>query len=96
MQLQQAEFQLKQAEFEHKKTMDQAELALKAQAEQAKNERETKRIDTQAEIAGAQLAVKASDKQRDLALRSQEFEGKQLTEGVRLGLQGVANNRNKR
>jgi hypothetical protein len=96
MQLQQAEFQLKQAEFEHKKTMDQAELALKAQAEQAKNERETKRIDTQAEIAGAQLAVKASDKQRDLALRSQEFEGKQLTEGVRLGLQGVANNRSKR
>ena len=96
MQLQQAEFQLKQAEFEHKKTMDQAELAFKAQAEQAKNERETKRIDTQAEIAGAQLAVKASDKQRDLALRSQEFEGKQLTEGVRLGLQGVANNRNKR
>ena len=96
MQLQQAEFQLKQAEFEHKKAMDQAELALKAQAEQAKNERETKRIDTQAEIAGAQLAVKASDKQRDLALRSQEFEGKQLTEGVRLGLQGVANNRSKR
>ena len=96
LQLQQAEFQLKQAEFEHKKAMDQAELALKAQAEQAKNERETKRIDTQAEIAGAQLAVKASDKQRDLALRSQEFEGKQLTEGVRLGLQGVANNRNKR
>jgi hypothetical protein len=96
LQLQQAEFQLKQAEFEHKKAMDQAELALKAQAEQAKNERETKRIDTQAEIAGAQLAVKASDKQRDLALRAQEFEGKQLTEGVRLGLQGVANNRNKR
>ena len=96
MQLQQAEFQLKQAEFEHKKAMDQAELALKAQAEQAKNERETKRIDTQAEIAGAQLAVKASDKQKDLALRAQEFEGKQLTEGVRLGLQGVANNRNKR
>ena len=96
LQLQQAEFQLKQAEFEHKKTMDQAELALKAQAEQAKNERETKRIDTQAEIAGAQLAVKASDKQRDLALRAQEFEGKQLTEGVRLGLQGVANNRSKR
>jgi hypothetical protein len=96
LQLQQAEFQLKQAEFEHKKAMDQAELALKAQAEQAKNERETKRIDTQAEIAGAQLAVKASDKQRDLTLRAQEFEGKQLTEGVRLGLQGVANNRNKR
>jgi hypothetical protein len=96
LQLQQAEFQLKQAEFEHKKAMDQAELALKAQAEQAKNERETKRIDTQAEIAGAQLAVKASDKQKDLALRAQEFEGKQLTEGVRLGLQGVANNRNKR
>jgi hypothetical protein len=96
LQLQQAEFQLKQAEFEHKKAMDQAELALKAQAEQAKNERETKRIDTQAEIAGAQLAVKAADKQKDLALRAQEFEGKQLTEGVRLGLQGMANNRNKR
>lgn len=96
LQLQQAEFQLKQAEFEHKKAMDQAELALKAQAEQAKNERETKRIDTQAEIAGAQLAAKVTDKQKDLNLRAQEFEGKQLAEGVRLGLQGVANNRNKR
>lgn len=90
LQLQQAEFQLKQAEFEHKKAMDEAELALKAQSEQAKNERETKRIDTQAEIAGAQLAVKAADKQKDINLRAQEFEGRQLAEGVRLGLQGVA------
>ena len=90
LQLQQAELQLKQAEFEHKKAMDEAELALKAQSEQAKNERETKRIDTQAEIAGAQLAIKASDKQKELNLRSQEFEGRQLAEGVRLGLQGVA------
>lgn len=90
LQIQQAELQLKQAEFEHKKSMDEAELALKAQSEQAKNERETKRIDTQAEIAGAQLAVKASDKQKDINLRAQEFEGRQLAEGVRLGLQGVA------
>jgi hypothetical protein len=95
LQLQQAELQLKQAEFEHKKAMDEAELALKAQSEQAKNERETKRIDTQAEIAGAQLAIKASDKQKELNLRSQEFEGKQLAEGVRLGLQGVAGKGNK-
>jgi hypothetical protein len=90
LQIQQAELQLKQAEFEHKKSMDEAELALKAQSEQAKNERETKRIDTQAEIAGAQLAVKAADKQKDINLRAQEFEGRQLAEGVRLGLQGVA------
>jgi len=94
LQIQQAELQLKQAEFEHKKSMDEAELALKAQSEQAKNERETKRIDTQAEIAGAQLAVKASDKQKDINLRAQEFEGRQLAEGVRLGLQGVAGKRN--
>jgi hypothetical protein len=95
IQMQQAEFQLKQAEFEHKRAIDQAELALKTQIELAKNERETKRIDSQAEIAGANLALKAADKQKDLDFRRQEFEGKQLTEGVRLGIQGMANQRNK-
>jgi hypothetical protein len=95
IQMQQAEFQLKQAEFEHKKAIDEAELALKTQIELAKNERETKRIDSQAEIAGANLALKAADKEKDLDFRRQEFEGKQLTEGVRLGIQGVANQRNK-
>jgi hypothetical protein len=94
IQMQQAEFQLKQAEFEHKKAIDEAELALKTQIELAKNERETKRIDSQAEIAGANLALKAADKEKDLDFRRQEFEGKQLTEGVRLGIQGVANQRN--
>lgn len=94
IQMQQAEFQLKQAEFEHKKAIDEAELALKTQIELAKNERETKRIDSQAEIAGANLALKAADKEKDLDFKRQEFEGKQLTEGVRLGIQGVANQRN--
>jgi hypothetical protein len=94
IQMQQAEFQLKQAEFEHKKAIEEAELALKTQIELAKNERETKRIDSQAEIAGANLALKAADKEKDLDFRRQEFEGKQLTEGVRLGIQGVANQRN--
>ena len=95
IQMQQAEFQLKQAEFEHKKAIDEAELALKTQIELAKNERETKRIDSQAEIAGANLALKAADKEKDIDFKRQEFEGKQLTEGVRLGIQGVANQRNK-
>ena len=95
IQMQQAEFQLKQAEFEHKKVIDEAELALKTQIELAKNERENKRIDSQAEIAGANLALKAADKEKDIDFRRQEFEGKQLTEGVRLGIQGVANQRNK-
>jgi hypothetical protein len=94
IQMQQAEFQLKQAEFEHKKVIDEAELALKTQIELAKNERETKRIDSQAEIAGANLALKAADKEKDIDFRRQEFEGKQLTEGVRLGIQGLANQRN--
>jgi hypothetical protein len=94
IQMQQAEFQLKQAEFEHKKVIDEAELALKTQIELAKNERETKRIDSQAEIAGANLALKAADKEKDIDFKRQEFEGKQLTEGVRLGIQGVANKRN--
>jgi hypothetical protein len=94
IQMQQAEFQLKQAEFEHKKVIDEAELALKTQIELAKNERENKRIDSQAEIAGANLALKAADKEKDIDFRRQEFEGKQLTEGVRLGIQGVANQRN--
>jgi hypothetical protein len=94
IQMQQAEFQLKQAEFEHKKVIDEAELALKTQIELAKNERENKRIDSQAEIAGANLALKAADKEKDIDFKRQEFEGKQLTEGVRLGIQGVANKRN--
>jgi hypothetical protein len=94
IQMQQAEFQLKQAEFEHKKVIDEAELALKTQIELAKNERENKRIDSQAEIAGANLALKAADKEKDIDFRRQEFEGKQLTEGVRLGIQGLANQRN--
>jgi hypothetical protein len=64
IQMQQAEFQLKQAEFEHKKVIDEAELALKTQIELAKNERENKRIDSQAEIAGANLALKAADKEK--------------------------------
>jgi hypothetical protein len=93
IQMQQAEFQLKQAEFEHKKVIDEAELALKTQIELAKNERENKRIDSQAEIAGANLALKAADKEKDIDFKRQEFEGKQLTEGVRLGIQGVANKR---
>ena len=94
IQMQKAEFQLKQAEFEHKKVIDEAELALKTQIELAKNERENKRIDSQAEIAGANLALKAADKEKDIDFKRQEFEGKQLTEGVRLGIQGVANQRN--
>ena len=95
VQMQQAELQLKQAEFQHKKAIEEAELALKTQIELAKNQRENKRIDSQAEIAGATLALKAADKEKDINLRTQEFEGKQMTEGVRLGIQGMANQRNK-
>ena len=95
VQMQQAELQLKQAEFQHKKSIEEQELALKTQIELAKNQRENKRIDSQAEIAGATLALKAADKEKDINLRKQEFEGKQMTEGVRLGIQGMANQRNK-
>ena len=96
IQMQQAELQLKQAEFQHKKAIEEAELALKTQVELARNERENKRIDSQAEIAGATLAIKAADKEKDIMLRRQEFEGKQMTEGVRLGIQGMANQRNQK
>ena len=96
VQMQQAELQLKQAEFQHKKAIEEAELALKTQVELARNERENKRIDSQAEIAGATLAIKAADKEKDIMLRRQEFEGKQMTEGVRLGIQGMANQRNQK
>jgi hypothetical protein len=96
VQMQQAELQLKQAEFQHKKAIEEAELALKTQVELARNERENKRIDSQAEIAGASLAIKAADKEKDIMLRRQEFEGKQMTEGVRLGIQGMANQRNQK
>jgi hypothetical protein len=73
IQMQQAEFQLKQAEFEHKKVIDEAELALKTQIELAKNERENKRIDSQAEIAGANLALKQPIKKRILTLNGKNL-----------------------
>jgi hypothetical protein len=59
-----------------------------------KNERENKRIDSQAEIAAQTLLLKQPIKKKDIDFKRQEFEGKQLTEGVRLGIQGVANQRN--
>jgi hypothetical protein len=93
--MQQASSSLNKLNLSIRRFIDEAELALKTQIELAKNERENKRIDSQAEIAGANLALKAADKEKDIDFRRQEFEGKQLTEGVRLGIQGVANQRNK-
>ena len=57
VQMQQAEMQLKQAKFQHDKAMDEAELQLKTQEALAKDQRENKRIDTQAEIEAQRLQL---------------------------------------
>ena len=62
--MQKAELALKQARFEHDKAMDE-ELNLKSQEAVAKDERENKRIDTQAEIEGAKIALDSIEAEQD-------------------------------
>ena len=86
LQLQMREQQLKEAEFQHKQQMDQAELNLKMQESQLKNSLENKRIDTQAQVAGAQIGAKKAEAEAKIA-------NDQLLEGVKLGIERVSRQR---
>ena len=87
--MQQAEMQLKQAKFQHDKAMDEAELQLKTQEALAKDQRENKRIDTQAEIEGAKIAIDSVEHEQKLQENRQKEENKDFKEGVRLGLERI-------
>ena len=89
VQMQQAEMQLKQAKFQHDKAMDEAELQLKTQEALAKDQRENKRIDTQAEIEGAKIAIDSVEHEQKLQENRQKEENKDFKEGVRLGLERI-------
>ena len=87
IQMQKAELALKQARFEHDKAMDEAELNLKSQEAVAKDERENKRIDTQAEIEGAKIALDSIEAEQKIQLDKEKDEKQDFKEGVRIGLE---------
>tara|TARA_R100001129_G_scaffold181835_1_gene161637 strand:+ start:3026 stop:5431 length:2406 start_codon:yes stop_codon:yes gene_type:complete len=87
IQMQKAELQLKEAKFQHDKAMDEAELNLKTQEMKAKDDRENKRIDSQAEIAGAKIAIDSIEAEQKLNQDQQNRIEDDFKEGVRIGLE---------
>ena len=85
--MQKAELQLKEAKFQHDKAMDEAELNLKTQEMKAKDDRENKRIDSQAEIAGAKIAIDSIEAEQKLNQDQQNRIEDDFKEGVRIGLE---------
>ena len=92
IQMQKAELALKQARFEHDKAMDEAELNLKSQEAVAKDERENKRIDTQAEIEGAKIALDSIEAEQKIQEEREKDEKQDFKEGVRIGLERADTN----
>jgi hypothetical protein len=74
VQMQQKEVAIKEAEVQRKAQKDQIDAALKAENMRLTDERERMRIQSQEEIAGAQIGVKVG-----------ESEMKQQLEGAKLG-----------
>jgi hypothetical protein len=74
VQMQQKEVAIKEAEVQRKAQKDQTDAALKAENMRLVDERDRMRIQSQEEIAGAQIGAKIGD-----------AEMKQETEGVKLG-----------
>ena len=87
IQMQKAELQLKEAKFQHDKAMDEAELNLKTQEMKAKDDRENKRIDSQAEIAGAKIAIDSFEAEQKLNQDQQNRIEDDFKEGVKIGLE---------
>ncbi|NBW21028.1 MAG: hypothetical protein EBR82_75005, partial [Caulobacteraceae bacterium] len=63
---QQMELQIKQGELQLKQQKTQADLQLRAQAEQSKDERERERIAAQERIASAQIQSRLLEKAADI------------------------------
>ena len=76
VQMQQKEVAIKEAEVQRKAQKDQADIALRAEEIRLRDERERLRIDSQEEIAGAQIGAKIG-----------EAKLKQEAEGAKLGVQ---------
>jgi len=76
VQMQQKEVAIKEAEVQRKAQKDQIDAALRAEDIRLRDERERLRIQSQEEIAGAQIGAKIG-----------ETELKQETEGAKLGVQ---------
>ena len=76
VQMQQKEVAIKEAEVQRKAQKDQADIALRAEEMRLRDERERLRIDSQEEIAGAQIGAKIG-----------EAKLKQQAEGAKLGVQ---------
>ena len=87
IQMQKAELELKQAKFQHDKAMDEAELNLKSQDMASKDERENKRIDSQAEIAGAKIALSSVEIQQQVEEKKEERQEQNFKEGVKIGFE---------
>jgi len=88
LQLQIRQQQLKEAEFQHRQAMENKQFELKTMEAQAKVATENKRIDTQAEIAGAQIGAKQEAEKQSIA-------NEQYIEGVKLGLKGISGDRDR-
>ncbi len=78
VQMQQREVAIKEADLQRKIAKDQMDAQLKMQDQQQKDERERMRIESQEQIAGAQIGAKAMDLDKQLA-------SKELLEGTKIG-----------
>jgi hypothetical protein len=88
LQLQMRQQELREAEFKHNAALEVKEFELKTMEAQAKVATENKRIDTQAEIAGAQISSKVEADKTSIA-------NEQYIEGVKLGLKGISGDGNR-
>ena len=78
VQMQQREVAIKEADLQRKIAKDQIDAQLKMQDQQQKDERERMRIQSQEQIAGAQIGAKAMDLDKQIA-------SKELLEGTKIG-----------
>jgi hypothetical protein len=78
VQMQQREVAIKEADLQRKIAKDQMDAQLKMQDQQQKDERERMRIESQEQIAGAQIGAKSVDLDKQIA-------SKELLEGTKIG-----------
>jgi hypothetical protein len=82
VQAKQAEVAIKQAEVQRKATADQARLSLQAQRQQDMREIEEKRIESQEQIAGANIGQKIASDLLDSELDNKKQAAKEFKEGI--------------
>ena len=82
VQAKQAEVAIKQAEVQRKATADQARLSLQAQRQQDMREIEERRIESQEQIAGANIGQKIASDLLDSELDNKKQAAKEFKEGI--------------